>query len=96
MSHNEKEQAEKAQQQKSIEYFRGLGCSVIAHFMVGRVPVVERKQRLYNSRDPEKSHQSAYEHEHFPLSDLGAGQMAFCKNNTYNKKGDGFHQLKKL
>jgi hypothetical protein len=54
VSHTEKQQAEKAQKNKRIEYLRRFSFAVITNFTVCFVPVVQWKQRLNYSRYPEK------------------------------------------
>jgi hypothetical protein len=86
MPHNKKQDTEKAEQKKSIEYFGRFGCPVITHFMIGSIPVIQGKQRLNNSGNPEKTHKPRNEHEHFPLTYISTGKMAFGKNNADNQK----------
>jgi hypothetical protein len=96
MSEKEKKQTEKTQQQESIEYLRRFFGSVIANFPVGFIPVVKRQQRLNDTGYPEKGYKTCYKHKHFPLPDVGPGQMALCKNYADNQEDNRFHQLEKL
>jgi hypothetical protein len=96
MSHHEEKQAEHAQQQESVKDLRRFARSVISHFPVCPVPVIEGQKRLDNSRYPEETYQTGNEQEHFPGTDLSPGKMAFCKNNADNQEDSKLQQLKQL
>ena len=99
MTENKKKQAEKTQQEECIKDLRWLIYSVITNFPVGFIPVVQRKERLNYTRDPEKCQEPADKHKHFPLSDIGSaevGNLVLRKNNADNEENNRLHQLGKL
>jgi hypothetical protein len=95
VSHHEEQKAEQAQKQESIKNLRRFASSVISHFPVCLVPVIEGQKRLDNSRYPEETYKTGNEQEHFPGTDFSPGKT-FCKKNADNQEDSKLHQLKQL
>jgi len=96
MTYNKKQQAEKAEQQERIEYFRRFFLIVQTCILVGFIPVIKWQERLNDTGHPEETYQACYEKEHFPRTYFGTCQMAFCENNADDEKNGKPHQLEKL
>jgi hypothetical protein len=96
MAKHKKKQAEKAKEKEGIKDLRGFCSSVIANFTICFIPVVEREERLDNTRHPEKSEKTGNKHKHFPLSDLGRSKITLCKYYADNQEYNSLQQLKKL
>lgn len=58
--------------------------------------MVERKQRLNNSGDPEKAEKAPNEKEHLPRANLSLGKMTLRENYTDYKEDKKPEQLEKL
>lgn len=96
MAYCKNQQAEKTQQQKCIINLGGFTFTIIAYFVVGFIPVIQRKKRLDDPGHPEEGYQSGNKQEHLPWADLSTGKMAFGKYYTDNKEDSKPHQLEKL
>jgi hypothetical protein len=58
--------------------------------------VIKWQKRLNDTCDPESAQHTGNKKEHFPFSDFGAGEMAFCEYYADDKEDGKSHQLVNL
>jgi hypothetical protein len=59
-------QTKKAQQEKRIEDLWRFTFTIIPHFAIGFITVIQWQERLNNAGHPEEGHKSGNKKEHFP------------------------------